>query len=189
MNLAAQEHLTPVPEYLEGELQSEIRHEYIAGLVYAMAGAGEKHNRISLNIAFHLRSAARGKTCGVFISDMKVRVEQNDTFYYPDVMLTCDPQDTESLHKSRPCAIIEVLSPATELTDRREKLAAYRTLKSLRYYLLVAQDKKRIECFSLDEGNHWQTLTIEGTGQIDIDCNGFKSVLSLDDVYEDVQLS
>lgn len=78
MNLAAQEHLIPVPEYLEGEQRSDIRHEYVAGQVYAMAGAGEKHNRISLNIAFHLRAAAHGKECGIFISDMKVRLEQND---------------------------------------------------------------------------------------------------------------
>jgi len=189
MNFPAQVAFVSVEEYLQGELASEIRHEYIAGQVYAMAGAGEKHNRLAGNVFYHLRSAARGGPCGVFISDMKVRVEQNDAFYYPDVMLTCDPQDTESLHKSRPCVIVEVLSPATELTDRREKLAAYRTLKSLRYYLLVAQDKKKIECFFLGEDDRWQTFLIEETGQIDIDCNGFKTVLTLDDVYEDVRLS
>lgn len=189
MNFPAQVAFVSVEAYLQGELASEIRHEYIAGQVYAMAGAGEKHNRLAGNVFYHLRSAARGGPCGVFISDMKVRVEQNDAFYYPDVMLTCDPQDTESLHKSHPCVIVEVLSPATELTDRREKLAAYRTLKSLRYYLLVAQDKKKIECFFLGEDGCWQTFLIEETGQIDIDCNGFKTVLTLDDVYEDVRLS
>ena len=108
-------------EYLAGEQCSNIRHEYLAGQVFAMAGAGEKHNRISLNIAFHLRAAARGKPCGVFISDMKLRVEPSDAYYYPDVMVTCDPTDNESLYKRSPCLIVEVLSPTTESIDRREK--------------------------------------------------------------------
>ena len=188
MNLAAQEYLIPIPEYLEGEQHSEIRHEYLAGRVYAMAGAGEKHNRISLNIAFHLRAAARGKECGVFISDMKVRVKQNDAFYYPDVMVTCDPQDTESFHKHSPCLIVEVLSPTTEAIDRREKLSAYRTLPSLRYYLLVAQDQRRLEIHQRDDDGKWRFGIVENAGDVAIACDGFAAKFSLDDVYEDVRL-
>jgi len=78
-----------VDEYLVGEQQSDIRHEYIAGQVFAMAGASETHNRLSLNLAFHLRAGARGTPCGVFIGDMKVRVAAHDAFYYPDVLQTC----------------------------------------------------------------------------------------------------
>jgi len=188
MNFAAQEYLIPVPEYLEGEQHSDIRHEYLAGRVYAMAGAGEKHNRISLNIAFHLRAAARGKECGVFISDMKVRVKQNDAFYYPDVMVTCDPLDTEPLHKQSPCLIVEVLSPATEAIDRREKLVAYRTLPSLRYYLLVAQDQRRVEIYQRDDDGKWHFEIVEIAGQVAIACDGFAANFSLDDIYEDVRL-
>lgn len=188
VNLAAQEYLIPIQEYLDGEQRSDIRHEYLAGRVYAMAGAGEKHNRIAGNLFFHLRAAARGKECGVFISDMKVRVERNDTFYYSDVMVTCDPQDTESLYKQSPCLIVEVLSPTTETIDRREKLIAYRTLPSLRYYLLVSQDKRQIEYFMRAADNLWHTAIIENTGTLEILCDGFKANFSLDDIYEDVSL-
>jgi Uma2 family endonuclease len=188
MNLAAQEHLIPIREYLDGEQKSDIRHEYLAGRVEPIAGAGEKHNRISLNMAFHLRAAARGKACGVFISDMKVRVEQNDAYYYPDVMVTCDTQDTEPLYKHTPCLIVEVLSPATEAIDRREKMTAYRTLPSLRYYLLVAQDKRQIEFFTRASDNRWHSAIIENTGILEILCDGFKANFSLDDIYEDVRL-
>jgi hypothetical protein len=146
MNLAAQE--TPVlshREYLEGEQRSVIRHECRSSLWRAR---GRTITAFSLNIAFHLRTATRGKLCGVFISDMKLRVEQNDAYYYPDVMLTSDPADSESLYKRSPCLVVEVLSPSTEAIDRREKLIAYRNLPSLRYYLLVAQEKRQVECFT-----------------------------------------
>ncbi|HYN79752.1 MAG TPA: Uma2 family endonuclease, partial [Lamprocystis sp. (in: g-proteobacteria)] len=145
MNQTAQCLTISVEEYLQGEPASPIRHEYIAGQVFAMAGAGEAHNRIAGNLFFHLRAATRGTPCGVFINDMKVRVTTHDAFYYPDVLLTCDPRDRESLYKEAPCLIAEVLSPSTEVIDRREKLIAYRTLEALRYYLLVAQDRRRVE--------------------------------------------
>ncbi len=187
MNLAMPEHTIDIQEYLDGELQGDIRHEYLAGQVYAMAGAGEKHNRISLNMAFHLRAAARGKPCGVFISDMKVRVEQSDTFYYPDVMVTCDPQDTESLYKRLPCLIVEVLSPSTEAIDRREKFFAYRSLPSLRHYLLISQDQRRVEWHSRGESG-WLFALLENDGLMEISCEGLQAAFSLDDIYEDVRL-
>lgn len=188
MNLAIPERLISIPEYLEGEPRSDVRHEYVAGQVYAMAGAGEKHNIIALNIASMLRSVARGTPCRVFISDMKVRVEQNDAFYYPDVMVTCDPQDTESLHKRLPCLIVEVLSPATEAIDRREKLIAYRTLPSLRYYLLVSQEKRQVEWYTRDTDNRWLIAVTEDNGSLEILCNDLKVNFTLDDIYEDVRL-
>ena len=188
MNFAIPERSVSIPEYLEGEPQSDIRHEYVAGQVYAMAGAGEKHNRIAGNLFFHLRAAARGKPCGVFISDMKVRVEQSDAFYYPDVMATCDPQDTESLYKRSPCLIVEVLSPSTEAIDRREKFFAYRSLPSLRHYLLVSQEQRRVEWHSRDESCGWLFSLLEHTGMIEISCEGLQAIFSLDDIYEDVPL-
>lgn len=189
MNLAAHEDTTiTVQEYLEGEQHSDIRHEYVAGQVFAMAGAGEKHNLIALNIASKLRSAVRGTPCRTFISDMKVRVEHNDAYYYPDVMVTCDPQDMEDFHKRLPCLIVEVLSPATEAIDRREKLIAYRTLPSLRYYLLVSQEKRQVECYIRDADNRWLIAVTEDSGSLEILCDNLKVNLSLDDIYEDVRL-
>lgn len=91
--------------YLLDELQSSVRHEYLAGQIYAIAGAGERHNRIALNLAFQLRSTARGGPCGVFIADMKLRIDNHDVCYYPDVMLICDPTDNDEYVKHRPCLI------------------------------------------------------------------------------------
>ncbi len=174
-------------DYLQGELASDIRHEYVAGQVFAMAGAGEVHNRISRNIAFHLRAATRGTPCGVFISDMKVRVAAHEAFYYPDVLWTCDPHDRESLYKSSPCLIAEVLSPSTEIIDRREKLIAYRTLPSLRDYLLVAQDSRRVERFRRTEAGDWRhEIIVEG--DLTFTCGGLEVRLSVADLYGDVVL-
>ncbi len=109
MSLPAEHRTISVADYLAGEQQSQVRHEYLDGEVRAMAGADEAHNRISLNLAFHLRAATRSQSCAVFIKDMKVRVEAEDRFYYPDVLLTCEPSDPESLFKAAPCLIAEVL--------------------------------------------------------------------------------
>ena len=188
MSLALQRSPLTHAEYLQGELASEIRHEYVAGEVFVMAGAGERHNIISLNIASRLRTAVRGTHCRTFISDMKVRVDQNDAFYYPDVMVTCDPADHESLYKHSPCLIVEVLSPTTEAIDRREKLIAYRFLASLRYYFLVSQEARRVELYHLGTDNRWQHSVLEVTGTMEFLCQELQAVLSLEDIYEDVSI-
>ncbi len=188
MNLPAQMPLLSVAEYLDGEQRSDIRHEYVAGQVFAMAGAGEKHNRISLNLAFHLRAATRGTPCGTFISDMKVRVDAHDAFYYPDVLLGCDPGDSEPLYKRSPCLIAEVLSPSTEVIDRREKLLAYRALESLRYYLLVSQDRHLVEVYRREPAGGWHYDAYED-GELLIDCGGLDIRFSLADLYEDVSIT
>ena len=106
-------------EYLEGELLSEVRHEYVAGRVFAMAGASDDHNRISLNIAASLHAQLRGKPCEAFFNDMKAKVAP--AFYYPDVMVVCDPADNHRYFRERPSVVFEVSSPDTERTDRRER--------------------------------------------------------------------
>ncbi len=189
MNLAAQHRLISIDEYLEGETRSDIRHEYLAGEVYAMAGAGEKHNRIAGNFFFHLRAVSRGKACGVFISDMKLRIDASDSFYYPDVLVSCDPQDTQPLFKKLPCLLVEVLSPSTEAIDRREKLLAYRKLPSLRHYLLVSQEQRWVQWHLRDDAGQWLISEFDGSGTLDLTCPGLALSLSLDDIYEDVNLA
>ncbi|MEY6431792.1 Uma2 family endonuclease [Thioalkalicoccus limnaeus] len=174
-----------IDTYLQGELGSESRHEYVAGQTFMMAGAGERHSRIAGNLFFHLRGAIRGTPCGVFVSDMKVRITAHDSFYYPDVLVTCDPSDRESLNKTTPCLIAEVLSPATEIIDRREKLIAYRTLPSLRDYLLISQDSRRVERYYRDAAGHWTHEIIEDGG-LQIVCGDLDVALTLADLYEDV---
>ncbi len=174
--------------YLDGEQDSDIRHEYVAGQVFAMASASEGHNRISLNLAFHLRTATRGTHCGVFISDMKVKVAAHESFYYPDVLLTCDSGDNDPLYKQAPCLIAEVLSPSTELIDRREKLIAYRALPSLRHYLLIAQDRRCVEQYMRDADGGWRYRVCDAEGIIELDCQPLRPTLTLADLYEDVVL-
>jgi Uma2 family endonuclease len=187
MNAPAPMSPLSVEDYLLGEQQSSVRHEYVAGQVFAMAGAGEAHNRISLNLAFHLRAATRGTPCAVFISDMKVRVAAHDAFYYPDVLVGCDASDDEPLYKRAPCLIAEVISPSTEVIDRREKLLAYRALESLRYYLLVSQDRRLAELYRRDPDGSWRYEVIED-GALSFDCGGLSIRFTLSDVYEDVML-
>ena len=187
MNAPAPMSPLSVEDYLHGEQQSSVRHEYVAGQVFAMAGAGEAHNRISGNLFFHLRAATRGTPCAVFISDMKVRVEAHDAFYYPDVLVGCDPSDDAPLYKRSPCLIAEVISPSTEVIDRREKLLAYRALESLRYYLLVSQDRRLAELYRRDPDGSWRYEAIED-GELAFDCGGLAIRFTLADVYEDVML-
>lgn len=174
-----------IDEYLRGEQASPIRHEYVAGRVYAMAGAGEAHNRIAGNLFFHLRAAARGTPCAVFISDMKVRVAAHDAFYYPDVLLTCEPSDREALSKAAPCLIAEVLSPSTEVIDRREKLLAYRALESLDHYLLLSQDRRLVEVYRRDAKGGWRYDVME-EGELAFACGGIDIRFGVADLYEDV---
>ncbi|MGB0713975.1 MAG: Uma2 family endonuclease [Gammaproteobacteria bacterium] len=175
-------------EYLEGELHCDVRHEYIDGQVYAMAGAGERHNRIALNAAFHLRGAARGGACGVFMNDMKLHIPESNCFYYPDVMVTCNPADAEEYFKQSPCLLIEVLSPSTATQDRREKRLQYQGIDSLRYYLIISSDERRVEVHERGDGGDWRAWVMMEGETLDVRCEGFEAELGLDGVYEDVGL-
>jgi Uma2 family endonuclease len=153
-----------VEEYLELEQSSDIRHEYFAGEVFAMAGGSKEHNIISGNIYSHLRSRLRGSSCNVFMSDMKVRINlANDNktiFYYPDVVVSCDTEDQDRYFLNYPCLIIEVLSPSTETIDRREKLVNYRSLASLKEYVLISQNEVKVEVYRQDEKGNWTIQTL-----------------------------
>lgn len=175
-----------IDDYLAGELASEIRHEYVDGEVYAMAGAGRAHNLIVTNIVARLRVKARGTPCLVFATDMKVRVGAWNAFYYPDVAVSCDPSDDNEFYLTAPCLIVEVLSPSTEGIDRREKLLAHRTLESLREYVLIAQDKRQAEVYRRAADGAWSLEILDEGDPLHLECVG--ATLSLDDVYEDVPL-
>jgi Uma2 family endonuclease len=120
MNLPAYQSFISPEEYLEGETRSEIRHEYVDGEVYAMSGASEAHNIIALNIGSLLRNHLRGTPCRVFMSDMKVRIQslRDERYYYPDLQVTCAPEDRDRYFKQWPKLVIEVLSPTTERNDQ-----------------------------------------------------------------------
>jgi Uma2 family endonuclease len=131
----------------------------MGGEVFAMAAAGERHVTVALNVAMALRQHLAGTPCRTFITDMKLRVEAADAYFYPDVMVTCSPRDAEQSHvKSEPVLVVEVLSPATAAFDRGDKFAAYRGLPSLKEVLLVDPDLRRCDLFrrqALEAGEAW----------------------------------
>jgi Uma2 family endonuclease len=148
-------YLSPV-EYLQGEETSPIKHEYRDGEVYAMAGASNTHVIITLNIASLLRNHLRGRGCQAYIADTKAHIESINTYYYPDVIVSCDQKDKAFNNFLRyPCLIIEVLSPTTEAFDRGDKFADYRNLESLEEYVLISQTRVNVEIFRRNSEGQW----------------------------------
>jgi Uma2 family endonuclease len=174
-------------EYLELEESSPVKHEFMDGHVWAMAGGTPDHAAIAVNLASILRSQLRGRPCRVFSSDLRVRVLATGLGTYPDVTVVCDaletdPDDPKANTVTNPRVVIEVLSPSTEDYDRGEKLANYKRVPSLREIVLVAHDTRRIEVWRRS-GDTW---TLEVTNEagaariVTLDCT-----LELSDVYDD----
>jgi len=149
-----------------------------------MAGASERHNRVALNIAYKLRAASRGKTCRAFVADMRLRVALGPSYYYPDVMLVCDPTDAEALYKSRPGFVAELLSPATAAIDLREKRLSYKSIDSLRYYLVADSERMAARLYARPDGA-WHEHEVGAEEIVQIDCGDTRLGLTLLDIYED----
>ena len=184
MSAHLQPHLELTPEaFLEGEARSQIRHEYLGGHVYAMAGASVTHNVIAGNIFAALHSHLRGRKCRAFTNDMKVRIPYGEkvVFYYPDVLVACSPNEVSPFFREFPVLIIEVLSDDTEQVDRREEFVSYTSISSLQTYMLVDQRARSLEVFRRGENNWSHELITEGV--LSLPEIGFE--ISVDDVYED----
>jgi Uma2 family endonuclease len=149
-------------QYLRWEAEQPEKHEYLGGEIFAMVGVRREHALVALALGSLLRQRLRGSPCQAFVADMKLRVDAADAFFYPDVMVTCDPRDHRAdTAIEHPCLVIEVLSDSTAAFDRGGKFAAYRRLGSLREYLLVDTDARRLELYRR-EGDHWLLLESEG---------------------------
>lgn len=136
---------TSETEYLQGEQISTIKHEYIDGEVYAMAGASRNHSLIVGNALRLISNHLQDTPCQTFVADMKVKAA--NSFFYPDVMVVCNDDEGDDYYTDKPKIIIEVLSKNTRRTDQTIKLAAYKTLPSLQEYVLIEQDHVDIEVF------------------------------------------
>lgn len=150
-------------EYLAFEETAPLRHEYVGGEAYAMSGGTLRHNRVAGNAYISLSLALKGKPCQVFMSDVKLHVARDSAYYYPDVMVACSEQAAanEAQAISDPVLVVEVLSPSTEATDRREKLHAYRHLPSLQEYALISQDTQQVEIYRRQGDINWLYITYE----------------------------
>ena len=143
-------------DYLEGEKVSPIKNEYRKGQVYAMTGAKKPHIVITSNLVRLLGNHLLDSNCIVVSSDLKVRLEEADCYYYPDVVVTCDERDMDSTDFIiYPSFIVEVLSTSTAKFDRDKKFADYQTSPNLQEYVLVNQSQKQVECFRLNEEGIW----------------------------------
>lgn len=147
-------YITP-EEYLSGEIVSQTKHEYLAGVVYAMAGASRDHNQIAANILRELGNQLQGKRCTALGSDMRLHIQAGsaDFYYYPDVMVDC--RGTDPMAVDEPSVIFEVLSPDTERTDRAEKLKNYQSIPSVRVYAMVDQFQVAVTVYRR-VGEGWQ---------------------------------
>ena len=169
-----------VEEYLELEKSATVKHEYVGGEIHAMVGASRRHNRIAGNIFRKLADAAEGGPCRVYISDMKLQVEE--VFYYPDVMVACGEVPENEYLEDEPCVVVEVTSPGTETIDRREKLANYQGISSLRAYVIVAQYRCWLTHYQRDENGVWLRGDLLNEGVLRVPCPP-GAELTVDEVY------
>jgi Uma2 family endonuclease len=181
-------YVTPA-DYLAAERKAAQKSEYINGHVYAMAGASRVHNLIAVNTVSELRAQLRGRPCEVYVNDMRVKVERTGMYTYPDVVGICEEPRFEDENVDtllNPTVIIEVLSPSTERYDRGEKFAHYRRLESLREYVLIAQDIRRIDHYRRD-GDTW-VLTEVSEPESSLVISSLSCTLRLSDIYDRVQV-
>jgi Uma2 family endonuclease len=176
-----------VADYLAFEETSDVRHEYIGGAIHSMSGGSERHSTIAGNIFANLRTNLRGGPCRVYAENFKVRLEagREDIFYYPDVVVSCHKADIEKYFLRLPTLIVEVLSPSTETTDRREKKLNYLQVPTLHEYVLVAQDRREVTIFRRATG--WVGEIFTASESL-VEFRSIQQGVTLAEIYEDVAL-
>ena len=184
-----QAHLTP-EQYLALERKAITKSEYLNGHIYAMAGASREHNLITVNISSGLHVQLEDQPCEAYVNDMRLKISPTGLYTYPDVVVVCDEphfEDTDLDTLLNPIVLVEVLSPSTEAYDRGEKFAHYRQLESLQEYILVAQNRVRVEHY-LRQGVQWLLTGLSDPDDVlhltSIGCN-----LSLREIYAKVKFS
>jgi Uma2 family endonuclease len=189
MSAAPKWNLISVEDYLAGELISPIKHEYLGGVVYAMAGARNVHNMIADNTLGSLFVRLRGGPCRPHSSDTKIRIElpTQTRFYYPDVSVICEPNPQTDSFQDKPRVLFEVLSGSTRRIDEGEKKDAYLAIPSLQIYALVEQGTAAVVVFRRTAGG-WAREVYEGTATM-IPLSEIETDLPLAEIYEGVQFS
>lgn len=158
-------------DYLRWEADQPDKHEYFHGETFAMGGASRRHVTVSLNVASALDEALDGTPCRAYMAHMKVQAAEDEAYFYPDVLVTCDPADHRADQYMRsPRLIVEVLSPATAAYDRGDKFAAYRRIASLQEFVLIDPDTQRIEHYRRTQGKRWELQEIEAEQPLQLQC-------------------
>lgn len=176
-------------EFLAWDRDQTEKHEYLDGEVFAMAGASETHVTVTGNLYMALRTHLRGGPCRVLATEMKLRVEASNAFYYPDILVTCDARDRtpeSALIKAFPLLLVEVLSPSTAGYDHGAKFASYRTLETLQEYVLIDSERQLVEVFRRGSDGRW-VLHPSQTGET-VELASVGLTLTMADIYADTEL-
>lgn len=183
----ATQHRLNLAEFLAWEPTQTDKHEYWQGEVFAMTGAGQAHVLVAGNCFAALKTYLRGTPCRVYISDMQLAVEQADAAFYPDVFVSCHPEDMRAERVLRhPKIIIEVLSASTAAYDRGEKFNAYRQIPDLQEYILIDPEHRRIDIFRRTEHDEWLLATRDAERGLIIKSIDFSA--SFDEVFESLPI-
>jgi Uma2 family endonuclease len=181
MATALQEKLISVDEYLHDELVRDIKHEFVDGVIYAMAGASANHERIVNNVMRKFGNHLDDSPCEPFSSDMKVKI--GSRFFYPDVLVDCSFDESQPYYTESPIIIVEVLSKSTRRMDETIKLMSYVNSPSLQEYILIEQDFVDIEVVRRSEG--WQPRHYFLGDQVNFE--SINLILSVEEMYSRVK--
>ena len=183
--MAVPVHKLTLADYLPWENAQAMRHEFYRGEVFAMVGARRVHGLVALNLATMLKAALRGSPCRAFVESMKVQVA-DDAIFYPDVFVTCDAADLKTdMVFRQPCLIAEVLSDSTQVFDRGLKFAAYRQIDSLKEYVLIEPDTRRIEVFRRNERQNFELHDQTGHTELVLESVGLQ--LPMAELFDGVE--
>lgn len=174
-------------EYLAFEETADVRHEYLDGEIFAMAGASSDHASLVGNIFVVLSPFVRGQGCRIYPQDVKAKIEGKSRYYYPDILVTCDARDREERYvKQHYTLIVEVLSEGTEAFDRGKKFEDYRRTESLEEYVLVAQDRVCVEVFRRKAKGRWELESYGVGDEVRLDSLGAR--FAIEQLYIDVDI-
>lgn len=187
MSTQQQPFLTP-SEYLAFERSAKQRHEYCQGEIFAMDGASSRHNQIVANTLISLGTQLKKRACRVWTNDMRVKVDASGLYAYPDLLAFCGEAKFDDEHSDtllNPQVIVEVLSKSTEAYDRGDKFAHYRQIESLQEYILISQDKPRLERYTRQADDKWLLEEIADPASA-IHLQAIDCELRLAEVYDNV---
>lgn len=187
---ALHEKILDFDELMEFEADSEVRHEYIGGRLYAMAGGTVKHADIGTNLGVAVQTRLRGKPCRGSNGDQRVRFDNAQNWFYPDFLIKRPPyrfhgRDKDALMNPR--AVFEVLSPSTEVFDRTSKFDQYKSNVELSDYVLVSADEMRVEHFRKLENGKWEQAVFIGRDAV-LNLDNFGISIPLSEIYEDIEV-
>jgi Uma2 family endonuclease len=186
MGLAKLKTKISVEDYLEGEKISPVKYEFVYGEVYAMAGTSDNHNRIVNEIVARLVFHLRDSRCEPFSGKIKVRVSPN-VYYYPDVLVSCEESPENPYFRNEPILIVEVLSPSTQVIDRREKLLFYQQMPSVQEYAVIEQEKMHVEIHRRQPDGRWITYYFNQNAEEEVEFQSVELTMTLGEIYQRVK--